>query len=176
MKPTLSHVRAESTELRLAWDADSLFREFAPYVAQVSRRLLRRRADVDDVVQDVFFQAMLRLRDLRDPNAVKGWLRTTAVRMCLRRLKRQQLWRWFALDNHDAPSAALGPDESAMLRRAEAVLAKEPAEARVAWILRHVEGERLDAIALVLKRSLATTKRLISRAEQALERSFTDGD
>jgi RNA polymerase sigma-70 factor, ECF subfamily len=161
-------------EVRAAWDIESLFLELSPYVAQVARRLLRNADDVDDLVQDVFYKAMLHLDELRDPRAVKGWLRTSTVRACLKRLKRQRLWEIFSMDDFEPASMSVRPDDAALLSRAEAILAKVPVEARAAWILRHVEGERLDAIALILDRSLATTKRLITRAEEALDRSFAD--
>src|SRR5262245_9955663 len=54
-----------------------LYERFAPLVHGV---LLARvpRADVDDLVQDVFLQAMRRLSSLRDPRAFAGWLAAIA--------------------------------------------------------------------------------------------------
>ena len=53
---------------------------YALYVRMVHGVLLARvpRTDVDDLVQDVFLQAMQRLRDLREPEAFGGWLLTIA--------------------------------------------------------------------------------------------------
>ena len=57
---------------------------FAELYAQFARTvhgiLLSRvpRADVDDLVQDVFIQAMERIESLRDPRAFAGWLSTIA--------------------------------------------------------------------------------------------------
>lgn len=174
LQPVAARTAAAAQPLREAWDIESLFLEMGPYVAQVARRLMRKPADVDDLVQDVFYQAMLHLGELRDPNAVKGWLKTTTVRACLRRLKRQRLFSFFTGEEAEPVAGGVSPDDAAVLRHAEGILRKLPVEARAAWILRHVEGERLDAIAVILDCSLATTKRLITRAEEALERSFAD--
>jgi RNA polymerase sigma-70 factor (ECF subfamily) len=54
-----------------------LYDRFAPMVHGL---LLARvpRADVDDLVQDVFLQAMRRIGSLREPEAFGGWLATIA--------------------------------------------------------------------------------------------------
>jgi RNA polymerase sigma-70 factor (ECF subfamily) len=54
-----------------------LYDRFAPMVHGV---LLARvpRADVDDLVHDVFLQAMRRLGSLRNPEAFPGWLAAIA--------------------------------------------------------------------------------------------------
>ena len=53
---------------------------YALYASTVHGILLSRvpRADVDDLVQDVFLQAMQRVRELRDPAAFAGWLAVIA--------------------------------------------------------------------------------------------------
>jgi RNA polymerase sigma-70 factor (ECF subfamily) len=53
---------------------------YAKYVRLIHGVLLARvpYADVDDLVQDVFVQAMERVHTLRDPMAFAGWLATIA--------------------------------------------------------------------------------------------------
>lgn len=53
---------------------------YALYARTVHGILLSRvpRADVDDLLQDVFLRAMQRLPELRDPAAFSGWLATIA--------------------------------------------------------------------------------------------------
>jgi len=72
-------------ELRLVDAAQqgdrSAFAElYAAYTRMVHGILLARvpRADVDDLAQDVFLQAMQRLRSLRDAAAFGGWLAAIA--------------------------------------------------------------------------------------------------
>jgi RNA polymerase sigma-70 factor (ECF subfamily) len=48
------------------------------------------------------------------------------------------------------------------------VLETVRAEDRLAWLLRHVEGERLQDIALACGCSLATVKRRVASAQEAL--------
>jgi RNA polymerase sigma-70 factor (ECF subfamily) len=61
-------------------DHDAFERLYADYVRMVHAILLGRvpRRDVDDLVQDVFLVAYTRLRELRNPAAVGGWLAAIA--------------------------------------------------------------------------------------------------
>ena len=59
-----------------AGDRDAFARLHRAYFAMVHGILLARvpRGEVDDLVQDVFMQAMERIHTLRDANAFGGWL------------------------------------------------------------------------------------------------------
>src|SRR5262245_14736850 len=61
-------------------DQDAFGRLYAQFVRLVHAILLGRvpRADVDDLVQDVFLTAYSRLRELRDPAAFGGWIAAIA--------------------------------------------------------------------------------------------------
>jgi RNA polymerase sigma factor (sigma-70 family) len=45
---------------------------------------------------------------------------------------------------------------------------------RIAFVLHHIEGETLDAVARLAKCSITTAKRRIQRARSALERRLSD--
>ena len=60
------------------------------------------------------------------------------------------------------------PEERVLLQRVYRVLDTLPADLRIAWALRYIEGERLDAVAVLSGCSLATAKRRISAAALAL--------
>ena len=157
---------------------EAVFRRFAPYVARIALRLLGRHGEVDDVVQDVFVEAVRGLGTVRDPQAVKGWLAAVTVRVAGRRLKVRRLKRWMGMEaapHHDcleAPGAS--PEERALLACVYNVLNQVPVPARTAWILRHVEGERLESIATACSCSLATAKRRIAAAQAALDEALGD--
>src|ERR1041385_5514956 len=61
-------------------DQDAFSRLYADYRGMVHAIVLGRvpRIDVDDLVQDVFITAYMRLRELRDPSAFGGWLAAIA--------------------------------------------------------------------------------------------------
>jgi RNA polymerase sigma factor (sigma-70 family) len=75
-------VKAAARGDRAAWDA--LVRRFTPLLRGVVRGYHLAPHDVDDVVQSCWLIALGSLADLRDPEALAGWLVTTARRQALR--------------------------------------------------------------------------------------------
>ncbi len=159
-------------------DPASVFRRYSAYVAAVAQRLLGRDSEVDDTVQEVFVAAVRGLHRVRDPEAVKGWLARVAVRVATRKLRARRFRAFLHLDH--APAEALPVDRSAspeqrvLLMSLYRALDDLPTTQRVAWTLRHIEGERLDAVATMTGCSLATAKRRIAAAERWLEEVLTD--
>jgi RNA polymerase sigma-70 factor (ECF subfamily) len=157
-------------------DLDALFERFAPYVASIGKRLLGREDEVDDLVQEVFLSAVRGIHGLRDPDAAKAWLATVAVRNAHRRLRRRRVLRWLGLADEVSPDdlvdESVSPERRAKLVRVYALLDRLPPDQRIAWILRHVEGERLDVVARLCGCSLATAKRRITAAHEFLEGSL----
>ena len=158
---------------------ESAFRRYSPYVAAIALRLLGRDDEVDDVVQDVFLSAVKGFSQIRDPKAAKAWLATVTVRVARRRLRVRRLKAVFGFEDlaHiDEPVAAgASPEERALLSRVYGVLDRIPVEQRLAWVLRHIEGEKLEDVARLVGCSLATAKRRISAAQSAIEEALSDG-
>ncbi len=160
-------------------DLDSAYRRYARYVAAVALRLIGRDDEVDDVVQEVFLTALRKLGGLRDPEAIRGWLATVTVRVAGRRLRRRRMWAFFGVSPSEGAYeevAATGatPEDRALLARVYAVLDGLPVGERIAWTLRHVEGERLEQVAALCGCSLATAKRRIAAAHATMERMLAD--
>ncbi|MBN2193591.1 MAG: sigma-70 family RNA polymerase sigma factor [Polyangiaceae bacterium] len=159
-------------------DSAAVFRRYAPYVAAVAQRLLGRDQEVDDTVQDVFLVALRSLPQLRDPDALRGWLARIAVRVASRRLRTRRLRAFLRLDQtpHDALpiDRNASPEQRVLLASLYRALDELPTSQRVAWILRHVEGEPLAEVAALMGCSLATAKRRIATAEEWLEGVLSD--
>ena len=71
---------AEMIRAVASGDHDAFARLYADYVRLVHAIVLGRvpRRDVDDLVQDVFLTAYVRVRELRDPAAFGGWIAAIA--------------------------------------------------------------------------------------------------
>jgi RNA polymerase sigma-70 factor, ECF subfamily len=149
-------------------DFDAVFRRFAPYVARVAVRLLGSNGEVDDLVQEVFVEAHRGLSRVRDPKALRGWLARIAVRRATRRLRRRRLRVLLSLES--VPEAALpfdasmGPEHAAEVAALCRRLDSMATEDRVVWVLKHVEGESLDDIAVICGCSKSTVQRRLRRA------------
>jgi RNA polymerase sigma-70 factor (ECF subfamily) len=156
-----------------------LFKRFAPYVARIGLRLLGREADVDDLIQEVFFAAFRQRDQLRDPTAAKNWLATIAVRTARRQLRRRRLRQFVGLDHGgpalELPDPQISPEKRALLARVYEILDNMGVERRLAWTLRYVEGEKLEVVAERCGCSLATVKRRIASAQALLLAEMEDG-
>lgn len=157
-------------------DAVASFEEcFVRYhrlVATLGLRLLGRRHEVDDFVQDVFLHVHEAFHRLEDPRAAKGFVRTIAVRTALKRLRRRKLSRALGLDQPVdlEPLGAPGNQEAAtLLRQVYAALETCPSKARVVWVLRYVEGEKLEDVAEAAGMGLSSVKRHLAVAKARLE-------
>jgi RNA polymerase sigma-70 factor (ECF subfamily) len=152
---------------------EQLYRRHVRYIAGMSARLLRSTDGAEDVVQDAFAIAFAKIGSLREPEAFRGWLASIAVSQIHRLLGRQRLLRMLGLDRglDDAPLDALARHDCPVEARSElaaldAVLRELPPRQRIAWMLRHVEGEPIDAVAEACRCSRATVKRWIAAADE----------
>jgi RNA polymerase sigma-70 factor, ECF subfamily len=162
-----------------AQDLDTLYRRYAPYVAAIAGRILGHEHELDDLVQDAFVNALRGLRGLREPAAVKGWLAKITVRLATRRLRQLRLRRALHLsrdildyDTIHAPGAS--EEQRALIARVYRVLDQLPAAERVAFVLRHVQGEPLHRLPELCDCSLSTVQRRLARAQSALDRELQD--
>jgi RNA polymerase sigma-70 factor (ECF subfamily) len=157
---------------------DDVYRRYCRYVGAVILRLGGRRDEIEDLIQDVFVEASRGIRELREPDAVKGWLATIAVRLVRRRLRWRRLRRFLGLDggadySHLVDPAA-SPVDKLLLRSVYRVLDELAVDDRVAFSLHVIEGETVEEIARLCGCSLATAKRRIARAQREIEQRLAD--
>jgi RNA polymerase sigma-70 factor (ECF subfamily) len=149
-----------------------LFRRYAPYVSTIGLRLLGRDDDLDDLVQDVFIEAHRGIHGLRDPDAIRGWLARITVRRATRRLRARRLRSFFSLDalppDARLVDEAATPEDRAHVTSTYRLIERLPAAQRVVWVLKHIQGETLDAIAELCDCSKKTVQRRLRAAEEAI--------
>src|SRR5450631_66492 len=159
------------------WSRDVLYRRHVRYLLAISTRLLSNRSEGEEVVQDTFIVGFEQLGTLREPAALRSWLARIAVNLVRRRLRRGRLLRLLGLDRapDDATLAELAaptlkPDDHAELALVDRMLLGMPAERRIAWMLRRVEGLPLAEVATLCGCSLATAKRRVAAADVEVAR------
>lgn len=72
---------------------NELFARFERHVFALALRKLNDYAEAQELVQDVFLQAWLKLAQLREAEAFAGWLRQITARMAINRLTRRRVDR-----------------------------------------------------------------------------------
>ncbi len=156
-----------------------LFDRFSPHVERVLVRVLGRDQELSDALHDTFVQAFVSVSSVREASALKAWLSIVAVytaRGIIRRRKARRWLRFWAPEDLPEPPA-VGPnaEESWAVSRVYVVLDGMPADQRIAFSLRYIEGMSLHEVAETAGCSLATIKRRLTRAQTAfLEASRKD--
>jgi RNA polymerase sigma-70 factor (ECF subfamily) len=142
------------------------------YVMSLCVRLLGRRGEAEDAVQDTFVDVLEQLHQLREPARLRQWIGRVAVHKVHRRFRRRRLQRLFGLaPSHEEDLSLVpctnraSPEQLAQLARLRQELAKVGDEARAAWLLRFVDGYKLEEVAELCSCSLATAKRRIAAAD-----------
>jgi RNA polymerase sigma-70 factor (ECF subfamily) len=155
------------------WAADTLYRRHVPRAMKTALRLLRNRAEAEDVVQDGFLLAFSRLGQLREPAAFAGWLLRIVVSGVHRRLRRRRIEPLDGFEREAAPDAP--PAVRAELRLLDEVLDGLPGEQRTAWVLRYVLGHTVDEAADACECSRNTLKRRVAAAHAVVGRHVRMG-
>lgn len=159
-------------------DLDDAYRKYCRYVAAVCLRISGRRSELDDLIQEVFAEAASTFDALREPEAMRGWLATIAVRVTRKRLFRRRLVTLIGLasssEYEQAADFAASPYDRAVVAAIYRILDGLSPDDRIAFVLHHVEGERLESVAVLCGCSITTAKRRIARARAVLERKLAD--
>ncbi|MDP9036917.1 MAG: sigma-70 family RNA polymerase sigma factor [Myxococcota bacterium] len=151
--------------------ADLLFERYGGYVERLVVRVLGIDSEVPDIINEVFARTLESVHSLRDPAAFKGFIGSIAIftaRVFLRKRRTRRRWLRFVSPEElpEMPATNALPEVSQVLARTYVVLDTLPADERIAFALRFVDGMELTAIAEVVGVSLATVKRRLSRAQQ----------
>ncbi|MEZ4441330.1 MAG: sigma-70 family RNA polymerase sigma factor [Polyangiaceae bacterium] len=147
-----------------------LYDRFAPHAQRVLLRCLGSSDELADALQDVFVEVFQCIGKLRDPAALKAWITRVAVYVARARLRRRARRRWLRLaapdDLPEIESQEADPEVREALRATYRVLDGLPADERIAFALRVIEGMALREVAIACDCSLATIKRRVRRAKQ----------
>jgi RNA polymerase sigma-70 factor (ECF subfamily) len=148
-----------------------LFDRYGDYVERLIVRVLGMDSEVPDLINEVFARALERIDQLDDPAALKGWLGSIALftaRTFLRdKRSRRRFLGFFAPEElPEVPVVGAPAEVSLALLRTYQVLDGFPADERIAFALRFIDGMSLSEIAAMMRVSLGTVKRRLTKAEQ----------
>lgn len=134
-------------------------------------RILDRREDAEDAVQDSFLQAYSKLDSCRDRSKFWSWLRRILLNMCLSRLRAKEPCDY--VDDLQETESADPPIETELLRQAEMeeirlAIAGLPAPFRTVIVLRFQEELPYSEIAEILGEPLSTIQVRVHRARKVL--------
>jgi RNA polymerase sigma-70 factor (ECF subfamily) len=146
---------------------DALVRELAPYVGRVCGAIALDRGD--DAVQETFIAVIRNLRSLREPAALRGWVRRIAVREAIR----VGGGRLVPVAPGELPLPPVAPLDSATAVDVRTVLADLAPEHRAVLVLRDLDGLSEADVADLLDVPEGTVKSRLHRARAAFSRRWS---
>lgn len=159
---------------------EELVVRYAEDVERLLYRILGPDSEIPDLLQEVFVAGLTSLHRLRDPNALRSWLGSIAVRKARKLIAHRRRWRFIRsvppseLPEREAPTSSVEVSEA--LRCTYRILDSMPVEERIAFALRHIDGMELTDVAQLTEVSLATIKRRLARAHRRFVDAARDSD
>lgn len=143
-----------------------LLDHLTPYVTRICTPIAL--ADGPDAAQEALLAVFTRLRSLRDPEALYGWVRAIAVREAVRTAQR-------AARSRPSPDLADVPakGDPHLAADIDDVLARLSPAHRAVLVLRDVEGLDEEAAAAVLNIPPGTAKSRLHRARSSFRKAWS---
>jgi RNA polymerase sigma-70 factor (ECF subfamily) len=159
---------------------ETLFRDHAPRVFNLARRMLGNEADAEDVTQDVLLQVLRKLGSFRGESAFPTWLHRVTVNAALAHRRKRAVreehrdhdpLERFEENGHAAHPVrpwSVEPDKAALDREThdliEAAIQRLPEMYRDVYVLADVEGLGNAEIGEMLGLSVPAVKSRLHRA------------
>lgn len=155
-----------------AWATAETWRRFAPMVLVMAARALGSESEAEDVAQEVFHRVFRKAKTLRDPNCLRSFVFSFAVRVVKSELRRKRALGWLSFEQPDAlvdiGGSGLDMESRDLLRRFYGLLDRLNARDRMVFALRHLERMTVEEVAASLELSESTVKRSLAHATQRL--------
>lgn len=144
-------------------------------VLSMAERALGSRAEADDLGQDVFYNVYRKAKTLREPDKLRSFVYSFAVRELKYHLRRKRLRGWLSFEQPAAlvdwsDDRALDIESRDLLRRCHALLDRLSPRDRLVFLLRRVESMTVEEIAETMELSESTVKRSMTKASAKLAR------
>jgi len=162
-------------------------KKYKPSLSNLIYRLVRNKADVEDLTQEAFVKAFSSLKNFNEEFAFSTWLYKIATNNTIDYIRRHKL-DTFSIDkpiasdesdySFELPDTTYQPDKS-IIQQQRRVLMEEavamlPEKYRKVIVLRHSEERDYAEIAKILKLPIGTVKAHIFRAREMLYKYLRD--
>ena len=149
---------------------EALFLRYGEMVERIVMRVMGIDHEIADLVQDVFVAAYSRIHQLRDDAAVKSWLTSLTIFTVRQRIRKRSRRRVYWVHDTKITEESMTEDVSVeditLLKTVYHTLDAMPAEERIVFALRFLEGMEITEAASAMGISESTVKRRQRKAEK----------
>jgi RNA polymerase sigma-70 factor, ECF subfamily len=168
--------RADVVQRAREGDAAAFRELYAQHHRQVARQLnfLVPRADLEDVLQDVFVEVFRSIRRFQGKSAFTTWLYRVTVHVAMKSRRKQTRSRLDVVPEvPDLPDEAASPAEVVLSAerqaRVEALLERLSPKKRTVLVLHDLQGVEAQRIAELLQTNVLTVRTRLFYARRELE-------
>ncbi len=155
-----------------AWAVAGTWHRFAPMVLKLAERSLGSKTEAEDLSQEVFYRLFKKASLLRDPNTLRSFIYSFAIRALKSQLRSRKVRGWLSFhqpeDLLDLAHDTLDVESRDLLRRFHVLLDRLRPRDRLVFTLRQMESMTVEEIAAAMDISISTVKRSMARATQRL--------
>jgi len=160
----------------------AIYAHYANRLFTLIYRLVPRRAQAEDLLQEVFVDVLRSVKTFAGAGSFGGWLRSIAVNKCLSHLRspwrRRMLWLGDELQADNRNSFVVPPLDGAFAAQRDMETALQrlsPIARSVVW-LHDVEGYTHGEIGSFFGRTASFSKSQLARAHERLRELLTAGE
>jgi len=154
------------------WALAETWHRFTPMVLAMAERALGSRSEADDIGQEVFYRVFRRAKTIREPDRLRSFVYTVAVRALKTELRRKKLRSWLSFHEPEAlldvGSRSIDVESRDLLRKCHGLLNRLTARDRLVFILRRMEAMTVEEIAVAMDISESTVKRSMAHGSNRL--------
>lgn len=144
-----------------------IWSRYAPFVRRLIRAQTAGRADADDLAQEIFLRVFSRLGEIRDPNALRGFIAGICLGVMRNANRRGRVRTILRFAPDDTLPEVLVPgiesESRQALRHLFRLLDGVSAEDRTLFVCRYVEKMEVKDVAIAHGLTLGTAKRRVAR-------------
>jgi RNA polymerase sigma-70 factor, ECF subfamily len=155
-----------------AWAVAETWNRFAPLVLMMGARTLGSDSEAEDIAQEVFYRVFRKAKTLREPDRLRSFIVSFAIRLLKTELRRKKTRSWLSFHQPEVFVDLAGRTQDIesrdLLRRFYALLDRLPLRDRLVFALRRLDRMTVEEIAVNMDLSMSTVKRSLGHATKKL--------
>lgn len=145
-----------------------LYNQYAKAMYNTSLRIVKDSYIAEDVMQEAFIEAFLKIRQFKSDSTFGAWLKRIVINRAINFLKKENQLKEIAKKTSELPSEDENPYSDITVGDIKACLPHLPKNYALVFNLYLIEGYDHEEIAEILDISSATSRSQLSRAKQKM--------
>lgn len=154
-------------------------------ILQIIYAIMGNLADAQDVYQETFLKAFLKIQSFRFESEFGTWLTRIAINIALNERRKKKLKQWFSLNSANQGEIQLNDNDfltvdnpevevinRELVQLIQSAMRKLSAQQKAIFILKHFQGYKIKEIAETLNCTEGTVKNQLFRAIRKLNKKL----